>query len=480
MTSPLRASTDDARGRSLASEAVIDGFRVERVIATRPDLYTVVEAAGPDGERVTLTLLAAAVAGDRELRSHVMRLAQLRASIDHPNLVPFYGAREHAGRLYLLSGVAGPMTLADRLAAGPLDTGTAMTLLGQVAGALETAAGRGLQARDVTPHAITLRGGEHDHVLLMDLGISVPPARGCELLASAEGADYRSPEEVRGEPLGAESTVYSLACILVESLTGTPPYPYERPLLTLHAHAVEPPPSASERNPDLPEELDAVVARGMAKDPRERHGSPGDLIRAAADVLGVEADVPVIAAPADERPPAAPPVLRSARPRVRLATVGIALAMLASVVSGFATGSVDWSREETPSRMVRSSAPPATARLQEASYERELHGAVEGLRERRAKARGRLHKARRASGQAAGASALARAYRDAQRALPAAPPGVSGAPALVEGLDETARAYRRLAAAARERNRRAWRAARRETLRRERSLKGVLRQVRLS
>jgi serine/threonine protein kinase len=478
MRSPLRTSADDARARSLASEAVIDGFRVERVIATRPDLYTVVEAAGPDGERVSLTLLAAAVAEDRELRSQVMRLARLRASIDHPNLVPFHGTRETEGRVYLLSGVGGPLTLADRLAAAPLDAGAAMTLLGQVAGALETAAGRGLQARDVTPHAITVRGD--DHVLLTDLGIAVPPARGCELLASAEGADYRSPEEVRGEPLGPESTVYSLACILVECLTGTPPYPYERPLLTLHAHAVEPPPSASDRNPDLPEQLDAVVAKGMAKDPRERHGSPGELIRAAADALGVEADIPVIAAPPDERPAAAAPALRSFRPRVRLATFGIALALLASVVSGFATGRVDWSKDEPQSRAVRSSAPPPTARLQEASYERQLHGAVEGLRERRAKARGRLRNARRASGQAAGASALARAYRDARRALPAAPPGVSGAPALAEGLDETARAYPWLAPAARERNRRAWRAARRETLRRERSLKGVLRQVRLS
>jgi serine/threonine protein kinase len=478
MTIALRHATRDAPGRTLGSGALIGGFRVERVVATRSDLYTVIEATAPAGERVTLTLLAPAIVGDRELRRRLLRLATLRAAIDHPNLLPFHGAREDRGRLYLVSAVAGPLTLADRLVAGPVRGRQAVSLLGQVAGALETAAQHGLLHSDLTPQAIALAGDRGGHPLLGDFGIAMPPARGCELLTAAEDADYRSPEEVRGEPLGSESNVYSLACILFECLTGATPYPYERPVLTLHAHVVEPPPRLSERSPDLPTALDAVMARAMAKDPRERYGSPAELIRAAGQALGTETEILVIApAPQERRVGPTAPARRRFRPRARLATVGIGLALLASAASGFATGSVDWSREASPSTAVRSPAPPTAHRLQQAAYLEEVTRAVDRLRARRRTARGRVRAARRAVGQAAGARALARAYRDTRKTLPSPPAGSRREAPLAEGLLQAERAYRKLAAAARGSKRRAWRVARREALRRERALERTLQAV---
>ena len=481
MTTPLRRATRETRARTVASGALIDGFRVERVVATRSDLYTIVEATTPDGERVTLTLLAPMIASDRELRRRVLRLASLRAAIDHPNLLSFHGAREDRERLYLVSAVAGSLTLADLLAGGRLEDRQAVALLAQVAGGLETAAQHGLLHSDLTPRAIALAADRDGHPLLGDFGIAMPPARGCELLSAAECADYRSPEEVRGEPLQSESNVYSLACILFECLTGTPPYPYERPLLTLHAHAVEPPPCPSERNPDVPTTLDAVVVKAMAKDPRERYRSPTELIRATGQALGTEPDFLVVAPPRQERrlrPPT--PARGRLMPRARLATFGLGLALFASAVSGFATGSIDWSREASPSTAVRSSAPPAADRVQQAAYLEEVAGAIDRLRARRDASRRQVRAARRPAGQAAGARALARAYQDARRALPPPPTGSSAAPALAESLLQAERAYRRLAAAARGSNEPAWRAARREVLRRERALEGTLHIVRLS
>ena len=457
---------------------MIGGFRVERVIRTRANVSTQLEATAPDGERVMLTVIAA----DKELRAQLLGLARLRTTVQHPNLLRFHSAHHDRDRVYLVSAVPGPTTLADKLREGPLDPDEAVTLLGQVAGALETAADSGLLHRDLTPEEIALKKGSPPRAVLTDMGIAMPPAGGCELLSVGDGIDYRSPEEVRGEPLEPESNVYSLACILVECLTGTPPYPYARALLTLHAHVVEPSPRPSERNPDLPPALDAVVAKAMAKDPRERFDSPARLIRAAGDALGKPPDVPVVATPKKERRLApTPATLHRPRPRSRLPTAGIALALCASVVGGFVAGSIDWSGDpRTTPAAVASPSPADPDRFAQAAYADDAGNTVDRLRARRALARRQLRAASRHTGQAAAATALARAYREARRTLPRPQPGVSGDSRLAEELRLAERAYRRLAAAARAHNQGAWRAARRETLRREGALRGALREVRLS
>jgi hypothetical protein len=467
--------------RPIESGASIDSFRVERVIATRPNLYTLVEARGPDGEKVALTLLAPSLVGDKKVRRSVLGLARLRASIEHPHLLGFRGAVESRNRVYLVSEPAGHRTLADLLGEGRLDDEGALRLLGQVAGALETAATRGLTHRDLTPQAIVLRdedGEQGVDALLTDFGIAVQPAPGCDMLG-LDGAAYRSPEEVRGEAPEPESNVYSLACILFQCLTGATPYRCDRPLLTLHAHIVEPPPPVSKQRPDLPLALDDVVARGMAKDPRDRHSSPAQLIRAAARVLGAEVAVPVIGAPPQERKrvPSAP--ARSGIPRgVGRATAWVGVALFASAVSGFATGGIDWSGDPRPLPAVRSQAP--ADRLQDAAYTQQVTTAVEHLRERRIAARKRLRAARAPAGQAAAAGALAKAYRATLRALPQLPATARGAPQLGDSLIDAERAYRKLATAARGRRPQAWRVARRQALRREAALQRALRTVRFS
>ena len=458
MTSLSRINLDRPT-RPIESGAFIDSFRVERVIATRADVYTLVEAHGPDGEQVALTLIAPSLVGDKKVRRSVLAWARLRASIEHPHLLGFRGAVESRTRLYLVSERAGPRTLGDPLREGRLSDDDALRILGQVAGALETAATRGLTHRDLTPQAISLRDEDEEQgvdALLTDFGIALPPAPGFDLLGLADGAAYRSPEEVRGETPEPESNVYSLACLLVECLTGTTPFPYDRPLLTLHAHIVEPPPQVS-----------------------ERYASPAQLMREAAQALGVEVAVPVIGAPAEERNrvrwvSSRPGVARS----VRRTTVWVGVALCASVVSGFATGGIDWSGDPRPLPEVRSQAPQDRPR--EATYTQRVTRAVERLRERRVTARRRLRAARRPAGQADAAGALAGAYRGARKALPPPPAGATGGPALDESLRDAERAYRKLATAARGRNRRGWRAARRDARRREAALQRALRTGQLS
>jgi Protein kinase domain len=453
-------------------------YRVERVLSTRLGIHTVVQAVGPDGGRVAITLLDPAVADNPHLRRHVLRLARTRASIRHPNILPLVGPHELDDRIGLVSALAGPCTLADRLASGPLEPGDAVSILCQVASALETAAAGALVHRDLAPKSIVFGEGDSDRVFLGDFGITVPPLPGCELIDTAEGIDYSSPEEVRGEPLDPESNVYSLACLLVECLTGAPPYPYDRPLLTLHAHVVEPPPRVTERRPELPAALDDVIARAMAKDPRERYRSPGLLMRAVAEALGLEATVPVLVPErAQEEARVRPRPRPAARPRRRPARLRIGVVVPVVALCGLAVGMVDWSAPPATGPPVdRAHAAAAKAEQAERAEQVNTVGdAVDRLAARRVALRRELRAARRPAGQAASARALAAAYGKTGDKLTRSAGALPATAPIRRALRETQGAYRRLASTARSRDRRAWHRARRETRRREAQLERVLR-----
>jgi Protein kinase domain len=250
-----------------APGTLIDGYCVDRVIAVRTGSHALVAATAPGGERVTLKLPAG---GPRSGRLGRRRRPKRCLEDAPPNAI----------------------TLAELLREGPIDPEWAVALLTQVATALE--AGRGAPAvhRALSPSAIVVAPSGPPWALLADLGGDTPAEPACELPSTVEDADYRSPEEIHGEPATAASNVYSLACILVECLTGAPPYPYNRPLLALHAHLTAPPPMPSRRNPSLPPELDTVVADAMSKDPQHRDRTPMVFMRAARLALGLEEPPP--------------------------------------------------------------------------------------------------------------------------------------------------------------------------------------------
>lgn len=300
-------------GRALDVGDVVDRCRVERVLTVREGRYTLAEATTPAGATITVEVAARPLA-DKDLRRRAIRLTKMRRSIDHPNLLPLLSNGRGARTLRWGKAPANAITLAERLQAGRLEPAAAVTLLSQVAGGLETAARRGLLHRELAPNDILVTAEDPPRALITGFGLSVADAPGCRDRGSVADADYLSPEEIRGQAPRPESAVYSLACILVTCLTGSPPYPYDRSLLALHAHLVEEPPRVSERNPRLPAELDAVIAKALHKDPNRRHRSPVGLMRAAQKALAVDAELPVPGLaplpplrPVPARPTPAPP-----------------------------------------------------------------------------------------------------------------------------------------------------------------------------
>jgi serine/threonine-protein kinase len=450
--------------------AAIDGYRIARLISARHGIDAHYEATAPDGSAVAITVLDRShVAADRAHRREVMRLARIQASLTHPHLLPVLRARDRHGLTYFVTPLARGETLGDRLRRGPLEPAAAVAIAGQLAGALELAAAKGVVHRDLRPDAVTLLPGSRLNAVITDFGIACPTARGCDLLDHGESMVYRSPEEMRGAAPRLRSLVYSLACILVECLTGAPPYRHGRPLLTMHAHLVAAAPRPSERDSRLPRELDALIADAMHHDPHRRPRSPVQLVQSAGRVLGVDVHVPVAGdrkrqratekAATRERRRVRRRAARTQRrkvavPRRSALSLWAGVALAASAISGFATGAMAWTPKPA-------TAPPAAAPVTtvdpHATYLEQVDATITELASRRAAARQRLRAASGHRAQAAGARALAAAYRDAKAALPSAP--MAAGLRLERSLGAAEHAYAKLAVAARETDPRAWRRA---------------------
>ncbi len=139
--------------------------------------------------------------------------------------------------------------------------------------------------RDVKPaNVLVTQEDSEEHCYLTDFGLARSPsdeqvAAGAHLSGTI---DYTAPEQSAHEPLDHRADVYSLGCVLYECLTGEPPFKRPRPAATLFAHANDPPPSAHAARPELPEAIDPVIAKALAKEPEERYETCGELVAAAS------------------------------------------------------------------------------------------------------------------------------------------------------------------------------------------------------
>jgi serine/threonine protein kinase len=144
-----------------------------------------------------------------------------------------------------------------------------------------------------------------EHIYLTDFGLT-KHQRGTELAATRGVVGtlaYIAPEQARDDPVDARTDVYSLGAALYHLVTGQQPYPRDAAFAQLYAHVFEPPPRPRDVATDLPEALDEVVARAMAKDPADRFSSALELGRATqAAVRGQAASAsPAFARPRSDR-----------------------------------------------------------------------------------------------------------------------------------------------------------------------------------
>ncbi|RDI51524.1 serine/threonine-protein kinase [Nocardia mexicana] len=266
-------------------------YRLERQIG-RGAVGEVWLARDTAAERsVALKILTISAAEDPNYRRRFEREARVGAGLDNPHIVPIHGFGEQDGRLYLDMAYVPGIDLSARLRAGAIGVPEAVDIVSQIATALDAAHAAGLIHRDVKPANIIVHASGFAY--LIDFGIARAPN---QTTITATGFTvgtlaYMAPERFTGHA-DARSDIYSLACVLFECLTAQRPFGDTDPAQQLHAHLREEPPRPSAGNPAIPVALDAVIARGMAKEPADRYAHAGDLAAAARAAVGMPHPVP--------------------------------------------------------------------------------------------------------------------------------------------------------------------------------------------
>ena len=244
------------------------------------------------GRRVALKVLAPELGENPGFRARFSRESQLAASIDHPNILPVYGAGEQEGEFFIAMRFVDGFDLEALLREqGPLDPDRALRIAGQIGAALDAAIDRGLVHRDVKPANVLVAVGagpnRTEHCYLTDFGLTRDRS---SPLAFSTGqvmgtVDYLAPEQIQGKEVDGRTDQYALACILFQCLTGRVPFEKDEDVAVLFAHLNDEPPRVSDLRPELPPEIDAVIARGMAKRKEDRFPICGDMVAAAAVAL---------------------------------------------------------------------------------------------------------------------------------------------------------------------------------------------------
>jgi serine/threonine-protein kinase len=303
--------------------------------------------------KVALKLLRADLAITPTTLQRFRAEAEAVARVNHPNIVQVYQYGECEGLQYIALEYVEGRNLRDYLAKkGPPEVLLALSIMRQVASALQRASELGIIHRDIKPDNILLtRKGE---VKVTDFGLSrCLSADSPTLHLTQSGVTmgtplYMSPEQVKGAPVDARTDIYSFGVTCYAMLAGHPPFHGENPFeVALHHVNTEPEPLHAIR-PDLPPALCAVVHKMMAKDPAARYPGGRELIRdlarvrdglaqarGAASVPSISLDsLPALPAVASSKASAAATAVAPPRRRWLPGTVGLSLALAVALGAG--------------------------------------------------------------------------------------------------------------------------------------------------
>jgi len=261
-------------------------YEVRRVVGSG-GFAEVYEVWDKDLERrLAVKVLRPDVAWTAGTVERFQRETRAAAKLEHPNILPIHFVGEGEGLVYYAMPFVDGMSLGELLKrSGALPAERALAIIIPILDALDHAHKAGLIHRDIKPDNIMLdvaRG----RPLLVDFGIA-------RRLDSEAGAGltqtglvigtphYMSPEQALGDPnLGPPSDLYSLGCVLFQMVTGAPPFEGESSQQVVGKHIADPPPAASDVNPNVPREMSDVILRCLAKQPRDRFRSAGEVIAA--------------------------------------------------------------------------------------------------------------------------------------------------------------------------------------------------------
>ena len=237
--------------------------------------------------RVALKILHEHFSADPEYVERFRREARAIARLNHPNIVTVIDRGEFGKRQFIVfEHIPGENLKEVVEREGQLPVAQALALTHQIARGLAFAHQHGVVHRDVKPQNVLL--DESGTAKVTDFGIARSLDPGEELTQTGTllgTSDYIAPEQASGEPIDARSDQYSLGVLLYELLTGEVPYPADSFMAVAMRHLRDPVPSVRERRRDVPDRVDKIVARAMAKRPADRFPSTEAMMGAIEGAL---------------------------------------------------------------------------------------------------------------------------------------------------------------------------------------------------
>jgi WD40 repeat protein/tRNA A-37 threonylcarbamoyl transferase component Bud32 len=287
---------EDLSGKQLGQYRIIEPLG-------RGGMASVFKAYQPGMDRyVAVKILPKAYASEPGFLARFQQEARVIANLEHPHIVPVHEFGEAEGYTYLVMRYVEGGTLANLLR-GPQDLSTIKRIITQLASALDYAHQRGIIHRDIKPSNVLI--DQQGNAQLTDFGLAKIVERTTKLTVSGAflgTPKYASPEQGKSEPLSGRSDIYSLGVILYEMVTGKVPFEAETPLALLFKHVHDPLPLPRSVNPAVPEDLERIILKALAKDPADRYATAGEL---AQELIQIQADLQAATTLAQEvQPPA--------------------------------------------------------------------------------------------------------------------------------------------------------------------------------